>query len=129
MKWVKFNIIGLMGFGLQAMVLFALTRSALHLDYLAATAVSVELAVLNNFIWHQRWTWSHRPVASRAQVLLRLLKFNASTGLVSLTGNLLLMSVLVGNMRLPIVAANVLTVVACSLLNYLLADRIAFRAQ
>jgi dolichol-phosphate mannosyltransferase len=126
LHWLKFNVVGLLGFALQTAVLFLLTHTAYSISYLAATAVAVELAVLNNFVWHQRWTWSDRPAATRRETWRRLAKFNVTTGLVSLTGNLVLMSILVGRFGLPITSANVITVAACSLLSFFLADRIAF---
>lgn len=126
MHWIKFNVVGVAGFALQSAALFVLTHTGYSISYLAATAVAVELAVLNNFIWHQRWTWSDRPTATRKETWQRLAKFNVTTGLVSLTGNLVLMSLLVGRFRLPISGANVITVIACSLLSFFLADRFAF---
>lgn len=124
--WVKFNVVGLLGFALQTGALFVLTRGAPRVGYLAATAMAVELAVLNNFVWHQRWTWKDRPSATKRETLRRLAKFNVTTGLVSITGNLLLMSLLVGQLGLPILGANLVTVLACSVLSFFLADRIAF---
>ncbi len=126
LHWIKFNVVGVLGFALQSGALFLLTHNARPIGYLAATAVAVELAVLNNFVWHQRWTWSDRPSATRKETLRRLAKFNITTGLVSITGNLLLMSILVGRLGLPIVGANLVTVAACSILSFFLADRIAF---
>lgn len=124
--WFKFNLVGVAGFILQTGALFVLTRTMPRVSYLAATAMAVELAVLNNFVWHQRWTWRDRPTLTKKQTLRRLAKFNATTGMVSLVGNLFLMSVLVGRLGLPILSANVVTVLACSLLSFFLADRIAF---
>jgi dolichol-phosphate mannosyltransferase len=124
--WIKFNIVGLLGFALQTGVLFALTHGALRVGYLAATGIAVELAVLNNFVWHQRWTWSDRPATTKKETLHRLAKFNITTGLVSIAGNLLLMNLLVGHLGLPVVGANLATVAGCSILNFILADRFAF---
>jgi dolichol-phosphate mannosyltransferase len=124
MHWLKFNLVGLLGFGLQSAALFVLTHNSV--SYLAATALAVELAVLNNFVWHQRWTWSDRPSSTKRETWRRLAKFNFTTGLVSLAGNLVLMSVLVGRFGLPVTPANVITVAACSVLSFFLADRIAF---
>jgi dolichol-phosphate mannosyltransferase len=125
--WLKFNAVGVLGFALQTSVLFVLTHTALPLGYLAATAIAVELAVLNNFVWHQRWTWRDRPAATRGETLRRLATFNVTNGLVSIAGNLVFMSILVGHFRLAIAAANLLSVAACSLLNFILADRLAFQ--
>ena len=41
--------------------LFVLTHNTHSISYLTATALAVELAVLNNFVWHQLWTWRDRP--------------------------------------------------------------------
>jgi dolichol-phosphate mannosyltransferase len=126
LHWIKFNVVGVLGFALQSVALFFLTHTAYSISYLAATAVAVELAVLNNFVWHQRWTWSDRPSPTRKETWRRLARFNVTTGLVSLIGNLVLMSILVGRFRLPISGANVITVGACSILSFFLADRVAF---
>jgi dolichol-phosphate mannosyltransferase len=126
--WLKFNVVGVLGFVLQSGVLFILTRTAPALSYLAATGFAVEFAVLNNFLWHQRWTWRDRPTATTRETMRRLAKFNVTTGFVSLAGNLILMSFLVGSLHLPISASNLASVLACSLVNFLLADRFAFAA-
>ena len=124
--FIRFNVVGVLGFALQSGALFALTHSAHPIGYLAATAAAVELAVLNNFVWHQRWTWRDRPSATARETLCRLAKFNITNGAVSITGNLVLMSILVGRLRLPIAGANLASVAACSICNFFLADRIAF---
>ncbi len=124
--FIRFNVVGVLGFALQSGALFALTHREHPLGYLAATAAAVELAVLNNFVWHQRWTWSDRPSATMGETLRRLAKFNITNGAVSITGNLVLMSILVGRLGLPIAGANLASVVACSICNFFLADRIAF---
>ena len=124
--WIKFNVVGVMGFALQSAALFLLTQAAPQVSYLAATAAAVELAVLHNFVWHQRWTWSDRPSATMGETLFRLLKFNISNGLFSIFGNLFFMSILVGRFGLPVSPANLISVAACSICNFVLADRIAF---
>jgi putative flippase GtrA len=126
-RWIKFNAVGAVGFGLQTSALFLLTHKTRPLGYFAATALAVELALLNNFVWHQRWTWKDRPALSARDTLRRLARFHVTNGLVSLSGNLILMSLLVGVLGLPIVGANVASVAACSLFNFILADKIAFQ--
>ena len=126
LHWIKFNVVGVGGFALQAGALFVLTHTTHSISYLAATALAVELAVLNNFVWHQLWTWKDRPSLTLIATLRRLAKFNITTGLVSIAGNLVFMSILVGRLGFAIVLANLISVVACSLLNFILADRIAF---
>jgi dolichol-phosphate mannosyltransferase len=126
LHWIKFNLVGVLGFGLQTGVLFLLRHATPQLSYLAATATAVELAVLNNFVWHQRWTWKDRPSLTTKQTLRRLMKFNLTSGLFSIIGNLILMGILVGRLGLPIGRSNLASVIACSIVSFFLADRIAF---
>jgi putative flippase GtrA len=126
LHWIKFNVVGVLGFALQAGALFVLTHIAYPISYLAATALAVELAVLNNFVWHQHWTWRDRPSRTRRETLRRLVKFNFTSGLISIAGNVVLMCLLVGHLGLPIIGANVTSVVACSILSFFLADKVAF---
>jgi putative flippase GtrA len=125
-RWVKFNVIGVLGFVLQSGALFLLTHTTHRIGYLAATAVAVELAVLNNFIWHSRWTWKDRPSSTMRETFRRLAKFNVTNGLVSIAGNAVLMVLLVGHLDMPVAGANLVSVAACSVFNFVLADRIAF---
>ena len=127
--FMRFNVVGVAGFALQSGALFILTHSAHPVGYLLATAVAVELAILNNFVWHQRWTWRDRPSSTTSETLRRLAKFNLTNGAVSLTGNLVFMSILVGRLGLPIAGSNLVSVVACSICNFFLADRIAFHIE
>jgi dolichol-phosphate mannosyltransferase len=129
LHWVKFNLVGLLGFALQTGVLFIITHSTPQVSYLAATATAVELAVLNNFVWHQRWTWKDRPSSTIRETLRRLVKFNLTSGLFSMVGNLTFMTIFVGRFGLPIGPANLASVAACSIVSFILADRIAFECN
>jgi putative flippase GtrA len=139
-RFLRFNGVGLLGFALQLGVLAVLMRLGLH--YLAATALAVELAVLHNFAWHERWTWRDRAAGPHGSstglgagpsTLLgtgrrrRLWRFHASNGLISLAGNLVLMRLLVGLLGMPPVVANLVSVLLCSLVNFTASDRFVFR--
>jgi putative flippase GtrA len=123
-RFLKFNGVGAIGFALQLGLLALLLRLGLH--YLAATAIAVELTILHNFWWHERWTWRDRPASARARAQ-RLCRFHAANGLVSLAGNLALMHLLVGMIGMPPVPANLLSVLACAVVNFTASDRIVFR--
>jgi putative flippase GtrA len=124
-RFVRFNAVGLIGFVVQLLVLALLLRAGLH--YLAATAIAVEVAILHNFLWHERWTWRERAASGRAR-LAQLGRFHLLNGLTSLIGNLLLMRLLVGTLGVPAVPANLAAVTACSLVNFFASDRAVFRS-
>ena len=74
--------------GVQLTALALLTHAGWPV--LLATALAVEAAVLHNFVWHERWTWSDRPVRG-PQRLARLGQFHLANGAVSLGGNVVVM--------------------------------------
>jgi putative flippase GtrA len=122
--WLKFNAVGGMGIGVQLVVLTVL-KSGLHIDYLLATGLAVEAALVHNFIWHERFTWVERESKN---VALRFLKFNLTAGAFSILGNLVMMASLVDLGRMNYLLANLVTIAVCSLGNFLVSDRFVFQA-
>jgi putative flippase GtrA len=124
-RWLKFNAVGAIGIAVQLLVL-SILRSGLHLDYLVATPLAVEAAVIHNFLWHEHFTWAGGRRSGR---LARFAKFNFTTGALSILGNLLLMRLLVGTLQLSYLPANILTVAFFSVVNFLVSDCFVFRAS
>lgn len=125
-RWLAFGSVGVLGFGVQFSTLLVLA-GLFEINYLFATAAAVELAILHNFLWHQRWTWSDRGSMGARHVLERLVRFNAGTALTSMAGNLLLMWVFVSLLDIHYAVANVMAVLLLSMVNFLLCDRLVFR--
>jgi len=125
-RWMKFNLVGAVGIAVQLAVLWVLI--GLGLDYMFATILAVESAVLHNFVWHERFTWADRAGKRRWEVAGRLFRFNLTTGAVSIGGNLVLMRLLVGEAHFRPLVANLVSIAACSLVNFLVSDRWVFRA-
>ena len=123
-RWLKFNLVGGIGIAVQLLIL-ALLKTGLHLDYLIATALAVEVTVIHNFLWHERFTWADRAGAG----FTRFLKFNLTTGLFSIAGNLLLMKLLVGFAHVNYLLANGITITACSVVNFLVSDGFVFASD
>jgi len=123
-RCLRFNAVGAIGIAVQtaALILF---RSAIGIPLRAATALAVELAVLHNFVWHERWTWRDRT-ASRRGAFGRLVRFNLSNGLISLAVNLLSVRVLAEHFHLPYLVANFAGIAAGAVANYLASDRLVF---
>jgi putative flippase GtrA len=125
LRWLKFNAVGAGGIAVQLAVL-AILKSGLQMNYLAATALAVEGAIIHNYFWHERFTWVDRPTGSP---WLRFLKFNLTTGIFSIAGNVLLMSCFVTALHINYLYANMLTITTCSLLNFLVSDRFVFQQE
>lgn len=125
MRWWKFNAVGALGLLVQLGSL-GLFVHVLGLHYLLATALAVEAAVLHNFAWHIRWTWADRQGVAVSSSGVMLLRFNLTTGMISIAGNLLFMRVLAGAAGLEPVLANLLSIGLCSLVNFLVCDHFVF---
>ena len=126
LRGVKFYAVGGIGIVVQLIALVVF-RSLLHIDYRIATVLAVETAVLHNFVWHERYTWADR--VSRAGTFGRFVKFNVSNGLLSIAGNLVFMQVLVSGLGMNYLVANIFTIAACSVVNFLVSDRFVFQAR
>ena len=120
-RWLKFNFVGGIGIAVQFGALFLL-KSLLNLDYMFATAFAVEAAVVHNFIWHEQFTWGDRVRPSWRRSLVRFVRFNLTTGAVSIVGSLVLMRVMVGVGHLNYLLANAVAIVLCSIANFLVSD-------
>ena len=79
--------------------------------------------MVHNYFWHESYTWADRAAGSS---WLRFAKFNLSTGLFSILGNVLVMRALVGAAHLNYFIANILTIATCSIVNFLVSDRFVF---
>ena len=141
-RWLKFNFVGGIGIGVQFFALFLL-KTVFRFDYLAATALAVETAVVHNFVWHEQFTWVDRtrpdrtrPDGSRCNRVqpscllspsfTRLLRFNLTNGGVSIVGNLALMKLMVGMGHMNYLLANGIAIALCSLANFLVSDEWVF---
>ena len=124
-RWAKFNAIGVLGMAVQLGALALLDRW-MRGRYLIASGLALEVTLLHNFVWHVRYTWRDR--CAEGSRLGQLVRFQLSNGLVSMIGNLVLMRLLVREARMPVLAANAVAIVCCSVANYCLGDRWAFGA-
>jgi putative flippase GtrA len=153
-RWCKFNFVGGIGIMVQFAVLF-LVKRILHVNYLAATAIAVEAAVVHNFVWHEQFTWADRtkpalvPRDSGAEAsnscsvaiaaltrpatqrpsrssFGRLLRFNLSNGAVSILSNVALMKGMVGLGHMHYLVANAIAITLCSVANFVASEAWVF---
>lgn len=124
LRYWKFNLVGAMGMVVQLVALALINRAAPG-HYLYATAAAIELALLHNFVWHLHFTWRDRRDPSA--LLTQLVRFHVANGLVSMLGNLALMRIL--GPHLPLLVANSIAILCCSIVNFCLGNNWAFAAK
>jgi len=124
-RWLVFNAVGTMGVAVQLVTLLSLTE-ALGLNYLVATMLAVETAILHNFVWHEHWTWRDRDPGTHGR-WTRLAWFNLVTGALSISSNLVLTALYVNALGIHYAIANLMAIATCSLLTFVASDRFVFR--
>jgi putative flippase GtrA len=122
-RWIKFNAVGMMGGLVQLAALWVLVHAA-GLEYLIATAIAVEIALLHNFVWHQRWTWKGLP---RRGWFARFVRFQAASGTLSIVSNTALTFVFKEYAGAPVLVANAGAMAVMALVNFWLASSWVFR--
>jgi putative flippase GtrA len=125
-RWGPFVLVGVLGFALQLTALAFLARAGW--PHALATGLAVELAIVHNFLWHEGWTWRDRT-ATRDGRILRFVRFNGASAVVSVGGNVTLTLLLAQGAGLPLMAANTVAVGILSLINFALADRWVFSSD
>ena len=125
-RFLRYNLVGGLGLCVKFGALIALSEIA-HLNYLWATALAVEAAVLHNFTWHIRWTYRDRSAGlSLREVLVRLLRFHLANGAVGMLVNLLVMRLLVERAGLHYLPSNAVATVIAGTVNFLLSEFFVF---
>jgi putative flippase GtrA len=120
-RFGRFNLVGLMGAALQLVLLYLLVER-FGLSGVVAAPIAVETTVLHNFFWHERFTWRDRGNVEFRQRAVRLWRFHAGNGLISLAGNTLLTYYLSHQLQAPPLASAVTAIALCSPINFLVAD-------
>lgn len=124
-RWLAFGTVGLAGFVTQVTAQWIML-GVWHLPVAGATALATELAVVQNYFWHARYTWSDRQGNGAAGVR-QFARFNLGAGATAVLGNVLLMSLLVEGAGVHWLLAQGASIAMCALANYWIGDVMVFR--
>lgn len=124
-QFLRFNLVGILGTAVQLTILCLFTRG-LRMEYLGATALAVEIALLHNFVWHETWTWKGLPVRRWP---VRLVRFHLGNGVTSIVSNVVLTFFFHRFLRLSVIPANLAAITTAALLNFWLARFWVFRVS
>jgi dolichol-phosphate mannosyltransferase len=124
-RFRRFSAVGLMGAVIQLLLLYLATKE-FGLPSVAAMPVAAEIALLHNFVWHERFTWRDRGLlrtVTPGEIAARLWRFHIASGLIPLGGNTVAMYFLVQRFEIPAMPAAVAAMILCSVVNFLATDR------
>lgn len=100
-RFLRFGVVGFSGLFVD-IVVFSLLREGLGLNWRLCTAISIEAAIVNNFLWNDAWTFADLAQQQRGWKarFRRFLKFNS----VCLLGAFLQYGIMEGLLKIPAIA-------------------------
>ncbi|MFM8533560.1 MAG: GtrA family protein [Acidimicrobiia bacterium] len=133
-RFARFVVAGSGGFVVQLVTVAGLLELNVH--YLVAIALGVEAAIIVNFFAHQMWTWRDRSAKGAdgasdhacMSALERFVRYHALVSLTSIFGSIFLSAYFVEATGLHPLVANVASIAALSVVNFVSADRLVFKA-
>ncbi|NEP13607.1 MAG: glycosyltransferase [Symploca sp. SIO2C1] len=128
-RFIRFGSVGLTGVFVDMSVLYLLhDESTLGWGLTRSKIIAAEVAIINNFIWNDAWTFrdlaSHQQGAGKR--LKRLLKFNLVC-LVGLVLNVLLLNLLFNILKIDYRLANLIAIAAVTLWNFWINLKLSWR--
>lgn len=128
-KFIRFGLVGLSGVFVDMLVFYLLSDpSTLAWGLTRSKIIAAEVAIINNFLWNDRWTFGdvngYQPGWSQRSK--RLMKFN----LICLGGvllNLLLLNLLFNYVGINRYIANLISIAAVTIWNFWLNLKLSWR--
>ncbi|MEL6937684.1 MAG: GtrA family protein [Cyanobacteria bacterium J06598_1] len=101
-RFLRFGVVGFSGLFVD-IVVFSLLRENTGLNWRLCTAISIEAAIINNFLWNDAWTFADLAQQQQGQKarFRRFLKFNS----VCLLGAFLQYGLMELMLKLPAIAS------------------------
>jgi len=121
--FVRFAIVGASGTVVDYSLFFILTRLIL-LPPLVANPIAVEAAIIWNFAWNNRWTFSGREIAAPTWKRFVIFQFVSLGGLLLSQNSLFIFNRFLGILDL---LAKALTIPIIAVFNYIVNSRWTFR--
>lgn len=128
-QFIKFGLVGLSGVFVDMAILYILSDpSTLHWGLTRSKIISAELAILNNFLWNDFWTFRQISLHQKGwkKRFQRFIKFNliCSIGLII---NVLLLNFLFNTLTINRYLANLLAIVLVTIWNFWINLKLSWR--
>lgn len=126
-RFLRFGFVGLSGLLIDMGLLYVL-HGALGFGLTRSAIAAAELAIINNFVWNDRWTFGDvaRQQRQRHQVIKRFAKFN----LICLMGvilKILILNLLFNGLHINPYVANFLAIAIVTLWNFWINLKLSWR--
>jgi putative flippase GtrA len=118
-RFLKFSVVGGSGVLVNMVCLWFFT-DVVGLFYLVSSVIAISIAMINNFIWNDLWTWKDRGEAGHRAYIIRLVKFILISSLAGYGGNLGILWLLTHHLNFNYLIANLIGIGIGTIINFLL---------
>ena len=128
-RFLRFAVVGLSGVAVDMAFLYLLSDPrALGLGLTRSKAIAAELAVINNFLWNDAWTFRDLVGSQRGgrAKFLRFIKFNIVCG-IGLVLNIVLLNVQFNQLHVNRYVANLIAIGLVTVWNFWLNLKLSWR--
>lgn len=127
-RFVKFAIVGGSGIIVNMGFLWFFTDIA-GFYYLLSSVLAITLAMLNNFMWNDLWTWHDRGKPGITALLIRLVKFCLVSSVSGYGGNLSILWLLTHFLHFHYLISNLFGIAVGTVLNYTINNFWTFKTK
>ena len=118
-RFIKFGIVGGSGSVVNMGFLWLFTE-VVGWYYLVSAVFAIALAMINNFIWNDIWTWRGRGKPGKQAFFIRMIKFCLVASLAGYVGNLGVLWILTHFFHLHYMISNIFGIAVGTIINYFL---------
>jgi len=128
-RFLRFGLVGLSGLVIDTAMLYLL-HGLWGLGLTRSAIAAAEIAIVNNFLWNDRWTFGDMAQSQRqrGKMLKRFLKFNVIC-LMGLILKVLLLNVLFNVLQINPYVANVLAIAIVTVWNFWVNLKLSWRTS
>ena len=125
-RFLKFGVVGGSGVIVNMFFLWLFT-DIFGIYYLVSSVMAIFLAMTNNYIWNDLWTWKGRGENGFKSYFLRFLKFCFVSGMIDYVGNLSILWILTHFFHVYYLISNLIAIGTVMLFKFFVHDKWTFR--
>jgi dolichol-phosphate mannosyltransferase len=127
-RFIKFGIVGGSGILVNMGFLWFFTEMV-GFYYLISSVLAIALAMINNFIWNDLWTWRDRGEPGVKAYLMRMAKFILVSSIAAYIGNLGVLWILTHYFHVYYLISNLIGIAVGTALNYSVNNLWTFKSK
>lgn len=125
-RFITFTMVGVSGIVVNQAILYY-AHESLMVPLAIASLMAIQIAIINNFIWNRKFTWTDRPMHGMQAIFTGLLRFTLVSWIAGGINWVVLLA-LTRFLGIHYMFANLIAILIASILNYFLNDLWTFRA-